>query len=184
MLFPTILYTEGSCYTVCYSFCCCKGWGLPCPRHEASGGSQAPFISPGITRRRVGSFTSRPLYLQRQSPRYAWNKRLVGPQQSVWTLWSREKSLLPRRESKVILRLWVGKGKGHPVQAQRRGGVIALNDSQLGTRWVVSTAPRLLYPGKDPAATVQEAGWDSGPVWMGLENLAPHQDSIPGPSSR
>jgi hypothetical protein len=40
-----------------------------------------------------------------------------------------------------------------------------------------------LTPGKDPVPIVQEAGWASGPVWTGAENLAPHRDSIPGPSS-
>ena len=30
--------------------------------------------------------------------------------------------------------------------------------------------------------TVQEVGWASGSVWTGAENLAPHRDSIPGPS--
>jgi hypothetical protein len=29
------------------------------------------------------------------------------------------------------------------------------------------------YPGKDPVPTVQEAGWDPGPVWTCAENLAP-----------
>ena len=43
--------------------------------------------------------------------------------------------------------------------------------------------PWLLYPDKDPVAIVHEAGWTPGPVWMGAENLAPHQDSIPGMSS-
>jgi hypothetical protein len=44
--------------------------------------------------------------------------------------------------------------------------------------------PRLLSPpGKDPVPIVQEAGWAPGPVWTGVENLAPHQDSIPRPSS-
>ena len=34
--------------------------------------------------------------------------------------------------------------------------------------------PRLhLTPGKDPVPLVQEAGWASGPVWTGAENLAP-----------
>ena len=27
-------------------------------------------------------------------------------------------------------------------------------------------------PGKDPVPIVQEAGWASGPVWTGAENLA------------
>jgi len=30
-----------------------------------------------------------------------------------------------------------------------------------------------LTPRKDPVPIVQEAGWASGPVWTGAENLAP-----------
>jgi len=30
-----------------------------------------------------------------------------------------------------------------------------------------------LTPGKDLVPNVQEAGWASGPVWTGAENLAP-----------
>jgi hypothetical protein len=48
----------------------------------------------------------------------------------------------------------------------------------------VSVTPRPLYiPRKDPVPIVQEAGWAPGPVWTGAENLAPHRDSIPAPSS-
>ena len=44
--------------------------------------------------------------------------------------------------------------------------------------------PRLHFtPRKDPVPIVQEAGWAPGPVWTGAENLAPHWDLIPGPSS-
>jgi hypothetical protein len=33
--------------------------------------------------------------------------------------------------------------------------------------------PQLLFTsGKDLVPTVQEAGWDPGPVWTGAENLA------------
>ena len=39
-------------------------------------------------------------------------------------------------------------------------------------------APAALLPGM---ATVP--GWDPGPVCTGAENLAPHRDSIPEPSS-
>jgi hypothetical protein len=56
----------------------------------------------------------------------------------------------------------------------------------LGTRrgWGVSVTPRpLSTPGKDPVPILQEAGWAPGPVWAGAENLAPHRDSISGPSS-
>ena len=37
------------------------------------------------------------------------------------------------------------------------------------------SAPRLsrFTPGKDAVLTAQEAGWASGPVWTGTENLAP-----------
>ena len=33
-------------------------------------------------------------------------------------------------------------------------------------------APAAFTPGKDLLPIVQEAGWDSGPVWQGAENLA------------
>jgi len=37
----------------------------------------------------------------------------------------------------------------------------------------VSDTPRPhLTPGKDTVLIVQEAGWTSGPVWTGAENLA------------
>jgi len=63
---------------------------------------------------------------------------------------------------------------------------IALLFLDHGTRrgWGVSVTPRPLFtPGKDPVPIVQEAGWAPGPVWTGAENLVPHRDSIPGPSS-
>jgi hypothetical protein len=46
----------------------------------------------------------------------------------------------------------------------------------LGTRrgWGVSVTPRPhLTSRKDPVPILQEAGWASGPVWTGAENLAP-----------
>jgi hypothetical protein len=46
--------------------------------------------------------------------------------------------------------------------------------SDLGTRsgWGVSVTPRPhLTSGKDPIPIVQEAGWSSGPVWTGAEDL-------------
>ena len=44
-------------------------------------------------------------------------------------------------------------------------------------------APAALPSGENPVRIVQEAGWATGPVWTGAENLAPHWDSIPGPGS-
>ena len=43
--------------------------------------------------------------------------------------------------------------------------------------------PAAFYPQENPLSIVQEAGRAPGPVWTGAENLAPHRDSIPGPSS-
>jgi hypothetical protein len=42
--------------------------------------------------------------------------------------------------------------------------------------------PAALPPGKDLVPIVKETEWAPGPVWTGAENLAPHRDSIPGPS--
>ena len=36
---------------------------------------------------------------------------------------------------------------------------------------------------RDPVPLAQEDGWASEPVWTGAENVAPHRDSITGPSS-
>jgi len=33
--------------------------------------------------------------------------------------------------------------------------------------------PAAFTPGKDPVPIVQEAGWAPGPVWIGVEKLAP-----------
>ena len=40
-----------------------------------------------------------------------------------------------------------------------------------GGGWPTSRAGRFT-PGKDPVPVVQEAGWATGPVWTGAENLA------------
>ena len=52
----------------------------------------------------------------------------------------------------------------------------------MGGGW---STPRLrrFIAGKDPVPIVQQAGRAPGPVWTGAESLAPHRDSIPGPSS-
>jgi len=60
--------------------------------------------------------------------------------------------------------------------AYRGSRRIALPFLDHGTRrgWGVSITPRQLFtPGKDPVPIVQEAGWASGPVCTGAENLAP-----------
>jgi len=40
-----------------------------------------------------------------------------------------------------------------------------------------------LPPGKTWYTSYRKAVWAPGPVWTGAENLAPHWDLIPGPSS-
>ena len=60
--------------------------------------------------------------------------------------------------------------------AHRGSRGIALPFHDHGTRrgWGVSvTLWPLFTPGKDPVPIVQEAGWAPGPVWTGVENLAP-----------
>ena len=43
-------------------------------------------------------------------------------------------------------------------------------------------APAALPPGKGPVPTVQEAGWASGPIWTGAEDLKFTGTRSPGPS--
>jgi len=60
--------------------------------------------------------------------------------------------------------------------AHRGSRRIALLFHDHGTRrgWGVSVTPRPLFTlGEDPVPVVQEAGWATGPVWTGAENLAP-----------
>ena len=42
-----------------------------------------------------------------------------------------------------------------------------------GGEWSATRPGRTLPPGKDPVPILQEAGWVSGPVWTGAENLTP-----------
>jgi len=49
---------------------------------------------------------------------------------------------------------------------------------------VVIIMPRPLYSReRDLVPTAQRAGWTTGQPWTIVENLAPHWDSISGPSS-
>jgi len=52
-----------------------------------------------------------------------------------------------------------------------------------GDGWSAA-CPRYFNPGKDLIPILEEAGWAPGLVWTGVENnLASHQDLIPGPFS-
>jgi len=81
------------------------------------------------------------------------------------------------------------KGKVHPrighegpEGEQRYSSTLSLTSApDKGGR--STPLPGRYTPGEDPEPIVQEAGWAPGPVWTGAENLAPHRDSVPGPSS-
>jgi len=63
---------------------------------------------------------------------------------------------------------------GHTVHRGSRGIALLFHDHGTTRGWGVSITPRPLFtPGKDPVPIVQEAGWAPGPVWTGVENLAP-----------
>jgi hypothetical protein len=65
----------------------------------------------------------------------------------------------------------------------RRIALLSFLTSALeGGGWS-ALCPGCFTPGKQPVPTVQEAGWAPGLVWTCAKNLAPHRDSIPGPSS-
>ena len=49
--------------------------------------------------------------------------------------------------------------------------------------FVVNATPQPFCPANDPLTIVQGACWITGPHWTAAENLAPHQESIPEPSS-
>ena len=73
---------------------------------------------------------------------------------------------------------------GRTAYRGSRGIAVLFHDHGTRRGGGISVTPRPLFtPGKDPVPIVQEAGWAPGTVWAGAENLAPHRDSIPGPSS-
>jgi hypothetical protein len=59
-----------------------------------------------------------------------------------------------------------------PEGEYRYSSTLSLTSTLM--RWTVNDTPRPLYPReRNPVPIVQEAGWTSGPVWTGAENLAP-----------
>jgi hypothetical protein len=70
-------------------------------------------------------------------------------------------------------------GKVHPCTGTEalyrgsRGIALPFHGHSTRWRWGVSITPRPLFTrGKNLLPIVQEAGWASGPVWTGAENLA------------
>ena len=63
---------------------------------------------------------------------------------------------------------------GRTAHRGSRGTAVLIHDHGTRRGWGVSVTSRPLFtPGKDPVPIVQEAGWAPGPVWTGVESLAP-----------
>ena len=63
---------------------------------------------------------------------------------------------------------------GRTAHRESRDKALLFHDHGSREEWGFSVTPRPHFtPGKDPVPIVQEAGWASGPVWTGAENLAP-----------
>ena len=73
---------------------------------------------------------------------------------------------------------------GHkgPEGEQKYSSTLPSTSALDGGGWSTSRPGRFI-PRKDPVPSVQEVGSAPGPVCTGAEILAPHRDSIPGPSS-
>jgi hypothetical protein len=64
-----------------------------------------------------------------------------------------------------------------------RGIAVSFLDPGARRGWGSPPRPDRFTPGKHQVPIIQEVGWAPGPVWTCMKNLAPHRDSIPGPSS-
>ena len=63
---------------------------------------------------------------------------------------------------------------GLTTHRENKGTALLFLDHGTRRGWGVSVTHRPLFTsGKDPVPIVQEAGWAPGPVWTGVENLAP-----------
>jgi len=63
---------------------------------------------------------------------------------------------------------------GSTAHRGSRGTALPFFDHCTRSEWGVRVTPRPLFtPGKDLVPIVQETGWAPGPVWTGVENIAP-----------
>ena len=64
--------------------------------------------------------------------------------------------------------------RGRTAHRGSRGIALPFHDHGTRRGWGVSVTSRLLFTsGKNLVPIVEEAGWAPGPVWTGVENLAP-----------
>jgi len=98
-----------------------------------------------------------------------YTRQFVRFMEVMWPLASRVSA-----RKRTNCRVWVSPFH-RPRRPLGRVEVYLYSIFDLGRNdWGVSVTPRPhLTHGKDPVPIVQEAGWASGPVWTGAENLAP-----------
>ena len=84
-------------------------------------------------------------------------------------------TLFGQNAKSFMLNLLVKFNLEQAAKAQRGSRGTALLFFNLGARWGgwSTSRPGRFTPGKDPVSIVQETGWAPGPVWTGVENLAP-----------
>jgi hypothetical protein len=110
----------------------------------------------------------------------------------IWIL----KKMLPVRgkvrweHTIIFIYKCTGKGKfdprtGHEGSDEdyRYNSAVSLTLALDGDRCSTPRPGRLTPRERDPVPIVQDAGWAPGPVWTGMDNVLPHRDLIPGPSS-
>ena len=81
-----------------------------------------------------------------------------------------------RQQYRIIARIVPDKGNvqpkiGHEIQEWKLIGILLLKFRVETDRWSKSR-PGHFTPGKDRVPIVYEAGWITGSVWTGAENLA------------
>jgi len=90
-----------------------------------------------------------------------------------------------RRKVKCTLVEALRHSTGRTAHRGSRGIALLFHDCGTRREWgVIITTRPLFTPGNDPVPIIQEAGWASGPVWTGGENLAPTGIRYPDRSAR
>jgi hypothetical protein len=116
--------------------CCYNGWSCPFVHAMKANGRVEVELHSLTSALHIGDWAASrrgPLYPQRKTPQYSWNRRRGGPQQPVWTRGNREKNLASQESKNYSSALGGVKVKvthDMPVQAQRGEEGVATNDSQ------------------------------------------------------
>ena len=152
-----------------------------CTAHRGSRGIALPFLDHGTRRGWGVSVTPRPLFTPGKDP-------VPIVQEAGWSpgpVWTGAENLAPtgirspdplaRSQSLYRLRCPTHHESLFRLYFQQKPTL------ENTVRYTYSNSG--ITPGKEPVPIVQEGGWAPELVWTGAENLAPHRDLIPGPSS-